>query len=379
MIDVAVIGLGKMGLSHLAIARAHPEVNLVGVCDSSGYVLDVLGKHTGVATFSDPESMLARTRLDAVIVATPSQLHAPMARAALDNGVNVFCEKPFTLDHTESTALASQAEGAGLVTQVGYHNRFVASFAEVKRLLDLDAIGEVTHVLAEAYGPVVLAPKGGTWRSRRASGGGCLYDYAAHPIDLVTWYLGAPTRVSGSILNSVFSAETDDEVFSTLHHASGQSAHISVSWSDESRRKMSTMVTIWGTRGRIFADRQEIQVYLRDGAAPPDGYRAGWNVRYTTDLTRPVWYYLRGEEYSAQIEDFVHRVGDHGRDGLNTFRSAAETDRVLGMIMADAQGVQSAAPDRADTLLGADLPSRNGAHRVSRLPRWAPFSRGGRR
>ena len=42
MLDVAVVGLGKMGLSHLSIVRAHPDVNLVGVCDSTGYLLDIL-------------------------------------------------------------------------------------------------------------------------------------------------------------------------------------------------------------------------------------------------------------------------------------------------------------------------------------------------
>ncbi len=82
----------------------------------------------------------------------------------------------------------------GLVTQVGYHNRFVGAFREVKRLLDAGAIGTVTHVLAEAYGPVVLKAKGSTWRSRRAEGGGCLYDYAAHPLNLLTWYFGEPGR-----------------------------------------------------------------------------------------------------------------------------------------------------------------------------------------
>ena len=48
MIRVAVVGLGKMGLSHLSMIRAHPEVDLIGVCDATGYVLDVLTKYTGV-------------------------------------------------------------------------------------------------------------------------------------------------------------------------------------------------------------------------------------------------------------------------------------------------------------------------------------------
>ncbi len=163
----------------------------------------------------------------------------------------------------------------GLVTQVGYHNRFVGAFAEVKRLLDLGAIGRVTAVHAEAYGPVVLRTKGATWRSQREEGGGCLYDYAAHPLDLLSWYCGAPSGVGGTVLGQVFSRQTDDEVFATLFYPSGSSAQLSVSWSDESQRKMTTKLTLWGTNGRIFVDRQECQVYLRDTATIPEGYQQG--------------------------------------------------------------------------------------------------------
>ena len=84
-----------------------------------------------------------------------------MVRTALENGLHVFCEKPFCLDPAESEELTALAESKGLVTQVGYHYRFVGAFAEVKRLLEVGAIGRVTHVLAEAYGPVVLKTAGG--------------------------------------------------------------------------------------------------------------------------------------------------------------------------------------------------------------------------
>ncbi|HXV06289.1 MAG TPA: Gfo/Idh/MocA family oxidoreductase, partial [Solirubrobacterales bacterium] len=197
MIRVGIVGLGKMGLSHHALLNAHPEVEVAAVCDASSYVLGVLGKYTGVKTYDDYDAMLAEAQLDAVVVATPSRSHVGMAKAAMERGLHVFCEKPLTLDPADSGLLAEVATERGLVTQVGYHNRFVAAFAELKRLIDAGALGAVTHVVAEAYGPVVLAPKGGTWRSRRSSGGGCLYDYAAHPIDLVQWYLGMPTGVEG--------------------------------------------------------------------------------------------------------------------------------------------------------------------------------------
>ena len=338
MIRLAVLGLGKMGLSHLAMINAHPRVKVVAVCDATGYVLDVVNKYTGVSTFTDFDTMLAEVALDAIIIATPFSMHAQMVHAALAKGLHVFCEKPFCMNTDDSEVAARTATEKRLVNQVGYHYRFVGAFQEVKRLLNAKAIGEVTHILAEAYGPVVLKRKGSSWRTRRSEGGGCLYDYAAHPINLVNWYFGTPRAVAGTVLNRIFSKETDDEVFGTLLFEDGKSAQISVNWSDESYRKMSTKVTVWGTAGRITADRQECQVYLRDTAALPAGYQFGWNSRYTTDLTAPVWFYLRGEEYSAQLDYFVTCI-EEGRahDNVNSFASALVTDRVISMMIADAE------------------------------------------
>lgn len=337
MIRVAVVGIGKMGVSHHALVNAHPDAELAAVCDSSSYVLSLLRKYTGVATFSDVDAMLNNVELDAVVVATPSASHAALVGTALDRGLHVFCEKPFTLEVSDAERLTAEAREWGLVTQVGYHNRFVGAFREVKALLDAGAIGRVTRVLGEAYGPVVLKRKSGTWRSQRGQGGGCLYDYAAHVIDLLNWYLGEPAGVAGTVLGRVFSRETDDEVSSTLHYPQEATAQLSVNWSDESCRKMTTRITIWGTAGRIYADRQECQVYLRDGAPVPSDYERGWNVRYTTDLTEPVWFYLRGEEYSAQIDHFVQRIKSGSTAGINDFASASATDRAIAMMIADAR------------------------------------------
>jgi predicted dehydrogenase len=336
MLRVAVCGLGKMGASHLSIINAHPKAQVTAVCDSTGYVLDVLKKYTGLPGYADYGEMLAAAPLDAVIIATPSRLHAPMVEQALMKGLHVFCEKPFCLDPADSARLADLARQRGLVSQVGYHNRFVGAFREMKRLVDLGAIGRVTHALAEAYGPVVLKPKGSTWRTQSSEGGGCLYDYAAHPINLLNWCFGAPRSVSGSLLGKVFSRDTDDEVYSTLFFDGGVSAQVSVNWSDESQRKMTTKISLWGTNGRIYADRQECQVFLRGATTPPPGYVEGWNVKYTTELTEEVWFYLRGEEYSAQIDHFVETAAAGGRATESAFSGAADTDATLAMIKDDA-------------------------------------------
>lgn len=169
MIRVGIAGLGKMGLSHHALMHAHPEVEAVA-CDTSKYVLGVLEKNTGLIAYGDYGTMLAEAHLDAVVIATPSRAHAPMVRAALERGVHVFCEKPLTLSPQDSDELTVLARERGLVTQVGYHNRFVGAFREVRALLDAGAIGKVTHIFGEAYGPVVLRPKAAPGAARPPRG-----------------------------------------------------------------------------------------------------------------------------------------------------------------------------------------------------------------
>src|SRR5699024_6356299 len=103
---VALIGLGKMGLSHVAILRPDPRVEIVGICDSSKFVLAVLHKYTGLPAFTDATAMLSTVDADAVVIATPTASHYELAHAALVHGASVFCEKPLSLEPEQSAALA---------------------------------------------------------------------------------------------------------------------------------------------------------------------------------------------------------------------------------------------------------------------------------
>ncbi|RYD22177.1 MAG: Gfo/Idh/MocA family oxidoreductase [Spirochaetia bacterium] len=336
-INVAVVGLGKMGLSHLAIVNALEHFNVVAMCDTSGIVGGVLSKYTKIPFQEDFDKLIALPGLQAVIIATPTTTHDWMSRKAIERGLHVFCEKPLTLSSAVSRELAEAAGSKDLVTQVGYHNRFIGTFGEVKKLIEIGAIGQITHVQAEAYGPVVLKPAKPTWRGKAGGGGGCLYDYAAHPLNLLNWYFGEATAASGALLKSGFSAEVDDEVYATLGFADGTTGQLSVNWSDPSVRKMTTRITIWGTGGRIYADRQELQAFLTGTAPIPESYRTGWTTKYITELTPPVSYYLRGEEYSAQMEAFGDAIVAGKGAGENSFASAALTDVSIEMIRASAQ------------------------------------------
>ena len=333
MPNMAIVGLGKMGISHLAIANALEGINVVAVCDSSAFLSGMIRKYCHFSYETSYEHLLANTKLDAVLIATPSRLHDKMIGQAINRGLHVFCEKPLSLSTEISDKLADAAEARGIVAQVGYHNRFVATFGEAKRLIEFNAIGRVTHVLAEAYGPVILKKAAAaTWRARTDEGGGCLYDYAAHPINLMNWYFGRPDECVGAVLANPMSADVDDAVYATLRFPNNVTGQVSVNWSDESVRKMTTRLSIWGEKGKIYVDRQELQLYCSACASPPAGYKLGWNVKYITELTSPVSYYLRGEEYTAQIESFAAAITARSSVHDNSFRSAAETDYTIELI-----------------------------------------------
>jgi scyllo-inositol 2-dehydrogenase (NADP+) len=336
MINVGLIGLGKVGIGHLAVANAHADVNVMGVSDAAGYVLGLLSKYTKIPVYSDYRTLLDAKGLDAVIISTPSKFHAEMARAALERNLHVFCEKPFCLDAKVSIELADLADRKELINQVGYHCRFVGPFNQAKRLLAEKVLGRIHHIRAEAYGPVVLRPKGATWRASHSEGGGCLYDYACHAIDITNYLVGPPAAVDGTVLNKIFSRDVEDEVYATLYFPDGATGQIATNWSDESLRRMSVQVTIWGTNGRMIIDRQEIKTFIRDKSAQQTWPKEGWDVRYITDLPVDVWFYLRGEEYSAQLDYFFQCIAQGRKDNIASFAAAAQTDRVVAMLLENA-------------------------------------------
>ena len=331
-IRVGIIGAGKMGLSHFAIANALPGLAVVAVCDTSRYVLSVLRKYAGVQTFTHHDEMIHAARLDAVIVSTPTSTHFAYAKDALERDVHVFVEKPLTLSPTESRTLSELAIQRKRVNQVGFHNRFIGTFQEAQRLLGAGALGTVSNVHGSAFGQVVIKEQNRTWRAKKSEGGGCLHDYASHVIDLMNFLVGPPSQVQGASLQTIFSEDVEDAVSAVFLYADGATGILETNWSDETYRKMSTTIVIHGSRGKLIVDRQELKIYLRGGCGFVD-YAEGWNTRYITSLQKPVAFYLRGEEYSAQLEAFTEAIRTGNVAHENSFASACETDRTVDLII----------------------------------------------
>lgn len=331
MIKVGLIGAGKMGISHLAILGANPNVELAGVCDTSKIVIEALQKYSPFPCFTDYSKMLKEAKPDAVVIAVPTRFHAKMVKEMLNLGIHVFVEKPFCLNAQEGQELIDIAEAKGLVNQVGYHNKFVGTFQTMKRMLKDNIIGDIYHFHGQAYGPVVVKAKQDTWRSNPEEGGGCLMDYASHVIDLINDLLNPVTSVPASFLKPIFSNKVDDAVFAMMKLSDGISGMLSVNWSDDTHRKMTTSLTVNGKNGKIIADANELRIFVKD-KIPAYNLTKGWNIKYVTDLTEQVDYYLRGEEYSLQMNHFVACVAGKANNTINNFRSAFNTDKAIELI-----------------------------------------------
>ena len=101
-LKIAVVGLGKMGLSHFSMVNAHPDVETIA-CDGAGFLVDVLGKNIDTPIYKDFDEMLNKQPLDGVMIATPSRLHASMVEAALNKDVALL-DQPYAKDDKQSVS-----------------------------------------------------------------------------------------------------------------------------------------------------------------------------------------------------------------------------------------------------------------------------------
>ena len=335
MVKTGFIGFGRMGLTHFSILNTHPSVKIVAVCDQSATMLKILSKYVDVKTYTDHGKMLDNSDLDCVIISTPGDSHAEIVRTCLKRGLHVFVEKPFTMTSAEGHAVMAELGEKRLVNQVGYVNRFNEVFMEVKTLLDTGVIGDVVHFSSEMYGATVLKDSKSSWRGSRKSGGGCMYEFASHCIDLAVYLLDRPDSVVGSVLQSIYSSEVEDLVSSTFIYNKGFSGTIAVNWSDESYRKPANIVTIIGTGGKIIADKHVYKLYLKE-ANPEKGFDKGWNTRYITDFAKSVRFYVRGNEFTRQLDYFVDCIEGSARDNVASFAEGLKTDVLMEEITKDA-------------------------------------------
>ena len=162
-----------------------------------------------------------------------------------------------------------------------------------------------------------------------------MYEFASHCIDLAVYLLGQPDKVVGSIMQSIYSSDVEDLVSSTFLYNNGCSGTIMVNWSDEAFRKPTNIVEIFGTKGKIVADKHAYKIFLKE-ADHNYGFHKGWNTRYITDFAKSVRFYVRGNEFTRQLDYFVDCIEQERTDNISSFAEALKTDIIMEKITEDA-------------------------------------------
>jgi predicted dehydrogenase len=335
MIKLGIVGAGRMGITHYSIINSHPDVKIESIADPSALILTMMSKYLPVKTYKDYNVLLEESKVDAILVCTPPNLHFPIVKKAAEKGVHVFVEKPFTTRYDEASELARLYSGTKLVNQVGYVNRFNDVFVKVQELLNVGLIGKIIRFKSEMFSCTITNnDEGSGWRATREGGGGAVFEMASHAIDLVNFLIGKPDKITGSSLNQIYSKNVEDIASTSMLYKNGISGTLYVNWSDTSYRKPTNKMEIFGLGGRILADQHSLKIFLNQ---PNEQFnmRQGWNTLYITDIFKPVPFYVRGNEFTRQLYHFVDCIQGKAVRNLCTFADGVATLEVIENLFND--------------------------------------------
>jgi predicted dehydrogenase len=213
---IAVVGAGSWAVeAHLPSLAANPDADLVAVADPDPDARAFVGRHyEEVDLFESHDELLAATRPDGVVVATPHARHYEPARAALEAGAHVLVEKPLVLEPAQGRDLQRLARERGRELVVGYTWHFNGQSIALRDLIRSGAIGRIELASCqfasmvreyyrgdtEAYQPeleLVRAPQSTTYSDPKLSGGGQGQAQVTHSAALLLWLTGLrPRRLS---------------------------------------------------------------------------------------------------------------------------------------------------------------------------------------
>lgn len=208
VINAAIIGTGSQGGYLLGRAVKVPNVKWSKVCDiyapNLKRGLDIAKGATGC---SDWKQVIEDKSIQAVLIATPITLHAPMVIAALKAGKHVFCEKMMAYSIEDAKRMAQTAKQTGRKLQIGHQRCYDPSYQHARKMIMDGVIGKITHVRAQWNRNASWrrpVPKDTTdqhinWRLYKKLSQGLMAELGSHQINVVNWMVGQnPSAVMGS-------------------------------------------------------------------------------------------------------------------------------------------------------------------------------------
>ncbi|WP_045731805.1 Gfo/Idh/MocA family protein [Pseudarthrobacter chlorophenolicus] len=303
---VGVIGAGKIAtIAQLPTLVQRNDVELAALVSRQEDPGHLVRRWGFGAAYRSVEELLAAQDLDAVFVLTPRSEHAHAVRLCLENGIDVFCEKPLAPATDEAEQLADLAEERGRILMVDFNRRYAPVYTAGR-----DAFGEkgATFCVAQKNRP------GSEYRAT--------FENAIHMVDLLRWYCGGePVDVSAH-------AAGDDP-----WEEDGVAAIIRFSTGNTGVLMAARTAGAWNEKLDAYGDGRTVEVRAPETVATTVG-----GITTSRELSAEAYGWATATDtlgFSAAVHHFLDRVADRAQP-LTSGREAVRTQRLLDQILAAA-------------------------------------------
>lgn len=260
-VRVAIVGCGAQAqLAHIPVLKASPGAQLVALCDNDVRKLNSLcDLHDIRRRFTDFDDLKEARDIDAVIIATPNHLHAPMAIAALQYGKDVLCEMPLGLDPTEAESVVATATKHGRHLMPCLPTRLRPDVQTIRRFIDGGELGRLHYCKAGwLQGRDSWSLSG--WRAHRLRAGGGAFLLLGVPVLDAALALLAPARpvsVVGSAHHRSPQSDVEDTAFAMIRFENDILLTVEVGWS-LLQEKDFTYLNLMGSTGAALLNPVQI-------------------------------------------------------------------------------------------------------------------------
>lgn len=224
----ALIGYGGMGRWHVEKLRTLPEFEIAGVYDILPERREAAVKD-GLTAYDSLESLLADASVELVTIATPNDLHRPIAIQAMAAGKHVISEKPVTLSSRDLQAMIDASRKYGRIFSVHQNRRWDEDFLIIKQIYDQNSLGRVFNIESRVHGSRGVP---GDWRNTWLQGGGMILDWGVHMLDQLLMLVDEPVVSTFCTVSHVTNDEVDDGFKAIITFGSGLTAQVEVGTSN---------------------------------------------------------------------------------------------------------------------------------------------------
>lgn len=232
MIRVAVIGAGAWGLNHVRVLASEPGCQLVSVADPDP---EVVGRVRAIApearVYAAADAVISDPSIDAIVISSPSASHAALAAAVLAAGKHVLVEKPLAINRADALALVEASRIHKRIGMVGHLMLFHPAVVRLRELLRSGALGQLHYLHSTRVN-----------LGRIRSDENALWSLGPHDLSMIDFLIEATPQNVSARGQSVLQPGVEDVVFVTLRYASGEIAHIHLSWLNPRKERRLTMV-----------------------------------------------------------------------------------------------------------------------------------------